>query len=80
MEIKDAKFKIKCDVAGCRNYASVYIENKGFLLDKSIYLCEDCIKTIYDWYAQKTVPHSISNMLNKKGLVDDRPKRRKRSE
>ena len=80
MEIKEAKFKVKCDVAGCRNYGMVYIENKGFLLDKSIYLCEDCVRQIYEWYAKRITPPSIYNMLNKKGLIDDKPKRKKRGE
>jgi len=75
MELKETFYKVKCDIAGCKNQANYYIENKGFLLDKSIYLCEHCIEEIYNWYAKKVTPKSISNMLNKKGLVDLEKKR-----
>ena len=81
MEIKETVYKVKCDVAGCRNQALYYIENKGFLLDKSIYLCEHCVEEIYDWYAKKVIPKGISNMLNKKGIVDQTIKKsRKKKE
>ena len=81
MEIRETKYNVACDITGCKNQATYYIENKGFLLDKSIYLCEHCIEQIYNWYAKKITPKSISNMLNKKGLVDEKKKRvRKKKE
>lgn len=78
MEIKTTVYKVKCDVAGCKNHASYFIENKGFLLDRSIYLCENCIKEIYNWYSQKVTPKGISNMLNKKGIAEPTKKTRKK--
>lgn len=78
MQIRETNFKVKCDVSGCKNMATYYIQNKGFLLDKNIYICESCIREIYEWYAKKVTPKSISNMLNKKGLVETEIKKVRR--
>lgn len=78
MEIKETNLKVCCDILGCKNLAKYFIENKGFLLDKRIYICEHCIEEIYSWYSKKTKPKAISNMLNKKGIVDIEKKQQRR--
>lgn len=67
MEIKTTNYKIKCDIAGCKNLAKYSIQNRGFIMDNSIYLCQDCADNLYKKLGQVLVPKSPINMLNNNG-------------
>lgn len=77
MKITNVGIKVKCDIAGCKQYANYSIESKGFFADKNLYICDSCISIIHGWYSKKIVPKSPNNILNKNkkaGLKDEKIK------
>ncbi len=65
MKIVSVNIKIKCDIAGCKQFADYAITSKGFFADKNLYICDNCMKQMHNWYSQKVVPKSPNNFLNK---------------
>ena len=48
MTVEKAKVRVKCDASGCNNLCDYVIVNKKFVFDGSVYLCEDCMKSLYN--------------------------------
>ena len=68
MKLVDVKVKVKCDMPNCKSFADFKIENEGFLKNAGLYLCRECTENLYKTIAEKVVPKSPNNMLNKKIL------------
>ena len=59
--------KIKCDASGCENVSVFQIVNKKFVFDGSVYLCENCLNTLYGEIGKYMVPKAIKPIYKKGG-------------
>ena len=66
MKIQDISYRVNCDMPNCRNEAVIKIEKNGFFKSAGMFLCKDCMCELYENLAQRIVPKSLDNMLNKK--------------
>ena len=63
MKLNAINYKIKCDMAGCKNLAKYGIQTGGiFVYD--INICDTCMQELYKCIGQVLVPKSPVNMLN----------------
>ena len=67
MKLTEINYKIKCDMAGCRDLAKYAIRTGGiFTYDLNI--CRECVTALYKTLGEVLVPKSPVNMLNTKGV------------
>lgn len=66
MIIKDVPSRVKCDMPNCKNIATIKVEKEGFFKGMGLFLCKDCMESMYKEFAQRITPKSPNNMLNKK--------------
>ena len=63
MKLTEINYKIKCDMAGCKNLAKYAIRTGGiFTYDLNI--CSECVVSLYTCLGKVIVPKSPVNMLN----------------
>lgn len=66
MKIQDVCYKVNCDMPNCRNESIIKIDKTGFFKSTGMFLCKECMNELYENLAQRIVPKSLDNMLNKK--------------
>lgn len=67
MTVEKAKVRVKCDASGCNNLCVYVIVNKKFVFDGSVYLCEDCMKSLYNEIGKFTIPKNVKPLYKKGG-------------
>ena len=67
MTVEKAKVRVKCDASGCNNLCDYVIVNKKFVFDGSVYLCEDCMKSLYNEIGKFTIPKNVKQLYKKGG-------------
>jgi hypothetical protein len=69
MEIKKLeKVKVKCDIAGCNNFADYTISLKRSIFKGTTDICHSCLNELYSLCGHFVVPQSPPNMLRKKEI------------
>lgn len=66
MIVERAKTRVKCDASGCDNLCDYVIENRRFVFDGSIYLCKDCLNTLYKEIGKFIVPKGVAPIFKKR--------------
>ncbi len=62
----NSAYRIKCDTAGCKNYATYKIILKPKIsLSTGVYVCTKCAKDMYEDLGKLFVPKSPVNMIKK---------------
>ena len=56
--------KVKCDISGCGNIADFVIEYKKGHRSSGLYVCNDCMRDIYQSIGKQIVPKSPVNIMN----------------
>ncbi len=64
MKMSKVKHKIRCDIAGCNNYADYNFEYKKGFFSNGLNLCKKCVNDMYMTIGKEIVPKSPINMLN----------------
>ena len=67
MIVERAKTRVKCDASGCNNPCDYVIVNKKFVFVGSVYLCEDCMKSLYSEIGKFMVPKNVKPIYKKGG-------------
>lgn len=55
MEIVKTNQKVKCDVYGCKNFATYTLKTKK-MFGNSTHYCEECLKEIYEEIGKFLIP------------------------
>ncbi len=80
MKIERLDKKVKCDMASCRNYASLTVDG-GISISHNLNLCEDCAKELMVELQKFFVPKSPENFVKKatenKTFHDDKKSKNK---
>lgn len=71
MTVQPAKIKVKCDASGCKNKCDYVIVNKKFVFDGSVYLCAECLNTLYGEIGKYIKPKNIKPLYKKGGLDEN---------
>ncbi len=67
MIVERAKTRVKCDASGCNNLCDYVIVNKKFVFDGSVYLCENCMKSLYGEIGKYMIPKNVKPLYKKGG-------------
>lgn len=67
MIVEKAKVRVKCDASGCNNLCNYVIVNKKFVFDGSVYLCENCMKSLYAEIGKFMIPKNVKPIYKKGG-------------
>lgn len=67
MIVERAKSRVKCDASGCNNLCDYVIVNKKFVFDGSVYLCENCMKSLYGEIGKYMIPKNVKPLYKKGG-------------
>lgn len=66
MNLLEVNLKIRCDMPNCKNMAKYKLIKPGFVKNAGLFLCKECLESVYHTIGAHVVPKSPSNMLNKK--------------
>ncbi|MBE5738278.1 MAG: hypothetical protein E7354_00885 [Clostridiales bacterium] len=66
MKIEDVKSRIRCEMPNCKNIADIKIHKDGFVRSAGLFLCNDCMKSMYEELGKRIVPKSPISVFNKK--------------
>ena len=67
MIVERAKTRVKCDASGCNNLCDYVIVNKKFVFDGSVYLSENCMKSLYAEIGKYMIPKNVKPLYKKGG-------------
>lgn len=71
MTVQPAKIKVKCDASGCKNKCDYVIVNKKFVFDGNVYLCTDCLNSLYCEIGKYIKPKNVKPLYKKGGLDEN---------
>ena len=50
--------RFRCDIAGCRNFTTIFVSKRGDVSARPLHLCEDCIRTMNVLLDAETIPEA----------------------
>ena len=59
MELIEAKYRIRCEMGACKNFACFTVKMSRVGLRSQIHICGGCIKELYSLIGEKMIPKSI---------------------
>lgn len=65
MEIVKIKGRVRCDIGTCKKEAKFAIGGNSVLPNRKVYICEDCMKELYDRISVIITPKSPENLIKK---------------
>ena len=65
MEVSKIKSRVRCDIGLCKNNAVYVIGGKGVMPNRKLYICEECMKQLYEQFSAVMVPKSPENLIKK---------------
>ena len=66
MELQKTKFKIRCEMSGCKNFAEYTVKIARIGIRAHLHICADCMRELYGLMAKEIVPRPIENALSGK--------------
>ena len=60
MKVERCQHKVKCDFAGCGNFADFYVSKRG-LIHNEFAFCSSCMKELYKILSKECVPKAIES-------------------
>ena len=75
MELVRARFRIRCEMAGCKKASEYAVKTPRFGARASLNICSDCMKELYELIGKEVVPKPIENAMsgNKRERVSKKP-------
>lgn len=65
MEISKIKSRVRCDIGLCKKDAVYVIGGQSVMSNRKVYICEDCMKEIYEQFSSIITPKSPENLIKK---------------
>lgn len=66
MELVKLEKRLKCDIGGCKNYATYSVRHERGNFSNHLNLCEDCLKEMYSLFAKTVVPEALPAVFSGK--------------